>query len=53
MMMAMRHLELLRLSLSLDAEKFGKALKAIADGRYSVDELKATYSLTKEQEAQL
>lgn len=38
---------------SLDAEKFGKALKAIADGRYSVDELKATYSLTKEQEAQL
>ncbi len=38
---------------SLDAEKFGKALKAIADGRYSVDELKATYSLTKEQEGQL
>lgn len=38
---------------SLDAEKFAKALKAIADGRYSVDELKATYSLTKEQEAQL
>ena len=38
---------------SLDAEKFAKALKAIADGRYSVDELKATYSLTKEQEVQL
>jgi hypothetical protein len=38
---------------SLDAEKFAKALKAIADGRYSVDELKATYNLTKEQEAQL
>jgi hypothetical protein len=38
---------------SLDAEKFAKALKAIADGRYSADELKATYNLTKEQEAQL
>ena len=38
---------------SLDAEKFAKALKAISDGRYSVDELKATYSLTKEQEGQL
>lgn len=38
---------------SLDADKFNKALKAIADGRYSVDELKATYSLTKEQEGQL
>ena len=38
---------------SLDAEKFGKALKAISDGRYSVDELKATYNLTKEQEGQL
>jgi hypothetical protein len=38
---------------TLDAEKFSKALKAIADGRYSVDELKATYSLNKEQEGQL
>lgn len=38
---------------TLDAEKFAKALKAIADGRYSVDELKATYNLTKEQEEQL
>ena len=38
---------------SLDAEKFAKALKAIQEGRYSIDELKATYSLTKEQEAQL
>jgi len=38
---------------SLDADKFAKALKAIADGRYSVDELKATYNLTKEQEGQL
>jgi len=28
---------------SLDADKFNKALKAISDGRYSVDELKATY----------
>ena len=38
---------------TLDADKFAKALKAIADGRYSIDELKATYSLTKEQEGQL
>lgn len=38
---------------TLDADKFAKALKAIQEGRYSVDELKATYNLTKEQEAQL
>jgi len=38
---------------TLDAEKFSKALKAIQEGRYSVDELKATYNLTKEQEGQL
>jgi hypothetical protein len=38
---------------TLDAEKFSKALKAIQEGRYSIDELKATYNLTKEQEGQL
>jgi len=38
---------------TLDAEKFAKALKAIQEGRYSVDELKATYNLSKEQEGQL
>lgn len=38
---------------TLDADKFAKALKAIQDGRYSIDELKATYSLTKEQQGQL
>lgn len=38
---------------TLDADKFAKALKAIQEGRYSVDELKATYNLTKEQEGQL
>ncbi len=38
---------------TLDAEKFAKALKAIQEGRYSIEELKATYNLTKEQEGQL
>ena len=38
---------------TLDAEKFSKAFKAIQEGRYSVDELKATYNLSKEQEGQL
>jgi len=38
---------------TLDADKFSKALKAIQEGRYSVDELKATYNLSKEQEGQL
>ena len=38
---------------TLDTEKFSKALKAIQEGRYSIDELKATYNLSKEQEAQL
>jgi hypothetical protein len=38
---------------TLDADKFSKALKAIQEGRYSIEELKATYNLSKEQEAQL
>jgi hypothetical protein len=38
---------------TLDADKFGKALKAIQEGRYSIEELKATYNLSKEQEGQL
>jgi len=38
---------------TLDADKFAKALKAIQEGRYSIEELKATYNLTKEQEGQL
>jgi hypothetical protein len=38
---------------TLDAEKFSKALKAIQEGRYSIEELKATYNLSKEQEGQL
>ncbi len=38
---------------TLDADKFSKALKAIQEGRYSIEELKATYNLTKEQEGQL
>jgi anti-sigma28 factor (negative regulator of flagellin synthesis) len=38
---------------TLDAEKFSKALKAIQEGRYSIDELKVTYNLSKEQEGQL
>lgn len=38
---------------TLDAEKFGKALKAIQDGRYTAEQIKESYSLTKEQEAQL
>jgi hypothetical protein len=38
---------------TLDADKFAKALKAIQEGRYSIDELKATYNLSKEQEGQL
>jgi len=38
---------------TLDADKFAKALKAIQEGRYSIEELKATYNLSKEQEGQL
>ena len=38
---------------TLDAEKFSKAFKAIQEGRYSIEELKATYNLSKEQEGQL
>jgi len=38
---------------TLDAEKFSKALKAIQEGRYSIDELKASYNLSKDQEGQL
>lgn len=38
---------------TLDGERWTKALKAVKDGRYTADDLKATYALTKEQEEQL
>lgn len=38
---------------SLSEEQFKKALDAIAKGKYKMDQLKSSYSLTKEQEAQL
>ena len=38
---------------SLSEEQFKKALDAIAKGKYTIEQLKASYSLTKEQEAQL
>lgn len=38
---------------SLSEEQFKKALDAIAKGKYTVEQLKASYSLTKEQEAKL
>lgn len=38
---------------TLDGDRWTKALKAVKDGRYTADDLKATYSLTKEQEEQL
>ena len=38
---------------SLSEEQFKKALDAIAKGKYSLEQLKSSYSLTKEQEAQL
>jgi hypothetical protein len=38
---------------SITADRFNKAMSAIQDGRYTAEELRATYSLTKEQEAQL
>jgi hypothetical protein len=38
---------------TLTPDRFNSALKAIQEGRYTAEELRATYSLTKEQEAQL
>ena len=38
---------------SLSEEQFKKALDAIAKGKYTVEQLKVSYSLTKEQEAKL
>ena len=38
---------------TLDGDRWTKALNAVKDGRYTADDLKATYSLTKEQEEQL
>jgi hypothetical protein len=38
---------------SLSDEQFKKALDAITKGKYSLEQLKSSYSLTKEQEAQL
>ncbi len=38
---------------TITADRFSNALKAIQEGRYTAEELRATYSLTKEQEAQL
>jgi hypothetical protein len=38
---------------TLTPDRFNSALQAIQEGRYTVDDLRATYSLTKEQEAQL
>jgi len=38
---------------TLTPDRFNSALQAIQDGRYTVEDLRATYSLTKEQEAQL
>ena len=38
---------------ALSDEQFKKALDAIAKGKYSLEQLKSSYSLTKEQEAQL
>lgn len=38
---------------SLSEEQFKKALDAIAKGKYTIEQLKASYSLTKEQEAKL
>lgn len=33
----------------IDNERFGNAIKAIAEGKFTVEKLKATYSLTEEQ----
>jgi len=38
---------------SLSEEQFKKALDAISKGKYTLEQLKSSYSLTKEQEAQL
>ena len=38
---------------TIDDERFKNALKAIADGKFTVEKLKATYSLTLEQMNQL
>jgi hypothetical protein len=38
---------------TLTPDRFSNALQAIQEGRYTVDDLRATYSLTKEQEGQL
>jgi hypothetical protein len=38
---------------SLSDEQFKKALDAISKGKYTLDQLKSSYSLTKDQEAQL
>jgi hypothetical protein len=38
---------------SLSEEQFKKAVDAISKGKYSLEQLRASYSLTKEQEAQL
>lgn len=38
---------------TLTPDRFNSALQAIQDGRYTVEDLRATYTLTKEQEAQL
>lgn len=38
---------------TLDGDRWAKALKAVNDGRYSAEQIKEQYNLTKEQEAQL
>lgn len=38
---------------SLSEEQFKKAVDAIAKGKYTIEQLRASYSLTKEQEAAL
>jgi len=38
---------------SLSQEQFDRAKEAIASGKYTLDQLKTNYSLTKEQEAKL
>ena len=38
---------------TLTPDRFNSALQAIQEGRYTVEDLRATYTLTKEQEAQL
>lgn len=38
---------------TLTPDRFNSALQAIQEGRYTVEDLRATYSLTKEQDGQL